>query len=96
LKVLGDIEEFNKAVQAVITTVRFDKDVNISVFETTIRVLGGLLSAHLQAEQRLPEYKVMNYILYIFFLDIIEIKLLYLGPIIDHVSGFGKSPLASL
>ena len=25
----------------------FDVDVNVSVFETTIRVLGGLLSAHI-------------------------------------------------
>ena len=25
----------------------FDLDVNVSVFETTIRVLGGLLSAHI-------------------------------------------------
>ena len=27
----------------------FRLDVNVSVFETTIRVLGGLLSAHLMA-----------------------------------------------
>jgi hypothetical protein len=62
---LGDVDEFNKAVKAVITTVRFDKDVNVSVFETTIRILGGLLSAHLQAEEQLPEYKVtIEYITY--------------------------------
>ena len=38
----------------------FDKDVVVSVFESTIRVMGGLLSAHLlavdPAYQLMPEY----------------------------------------
>lgn len=32
-----------------IETIGFNLDVNVSVFETTIRILGGLLSAHLLA-----------------------------------------------
>ena len=39
-KVLGEIEEFEKAVRLVIKDVSFDNDVVVSVFETNIRVLG--------------------------------------------------------
>ena len=37
---------FHLAVQEVIKTVSFHRDITISVFEATIRVMGGLLSAH--------------------------------------------------
>jgi len=47
LAVFGLHEEFIDAVERVIKNVHFDRDVTISVFESTIRVLGGLLSAHL-------------------------------------------------
>ncbi|CAK4078679.1 unnamed protein product [Aphanomyces euteiches] len=46
---LVDPVEFEAAVQRVIHTVSFDRDVTVSVFETTIRVVGGLLSAHMLA-----------------------------------------------
>ncbi|KAF0686062.1 Aste57867_22124 [Aphanomyces stellatus] len=46
---LVDADEFAAAVQRVIHTVSFDRDVTVSVFETTIRVVGGLLSAHMLA-----------------------------------------------
>ena len=39
-QVLGDVEEFEKAVRLVIEDVTFDTDVVVSVFETNIRVLG--------------------------------------------------------
>ena len=39
-QVLGDVEEFEKAVHLVIEDVTFDTDVVVSVFETNIRVLG--------------------------------------------------------
>ena len=39
-KVLGEVEEFEKAVRLVIKDVSFDNDVVVSVFETNIRVLG--------------------------------------------------------
>eukprot|EP01134_Creolimax_fragrantissima_P001377 CFRG1377T1 len=46
LAVMGDIELFYRAIDVVATTVTFDTSVIVSVFEVTIRVLGGLLSAH--------------------------------------------------
>ncbi|XP_063228642.1 ER degradation-enhancing alpha-mannosidase-like protein 3 isoform X2 [Bacillus rossius redtenbacheri] len=50
LVVLGDLQEFERAVKLVIRDVSFDSDVVVSVFETNIRVLGGLLSSHILAE----------------------------------------------
>ncbi|XP_059157646.1 ER degradation-enhancing alpha-mannosidase-like protein 3 [Physella acuta] len=49
LAVLGDLVEFDKAVRHVINDARFDADVVVSVFETNIRVLGGLLGGHVAA-----------------------------------------------
>ncbi|KAJ8895378.1 hypothetical protein PR048_000710 [Dryococelus australis] len=40
LVVLGDLQEFERAVKLVIRDVTFDSDVIVSVFETNIRVLG--------------------------------------------------------
>ena len=58
LVLLNDNAEFRRAV--VLLTSRlpnFDFDVNISLFETTIRILGGLMSAHLMAiDERLRIY----------------------------------------
>lgn len=44
---MGNTSEFKRAVQLVIDQVSFDKDVIVQVFEANIRLLGGLLSAHL-------------------------------------------------
>jgi hypothetical protein len=50
LVVLGNFSEFKRAVRMIDSELpSFDFDVNISVFETTIRILGGLVSAHLMA-----------------------------------------------
>ncbi|KAE8996066.1 ER degradation-enhancing alpha-mannosidase-like protein 3 [Phytophthora rubi] len=49
LAVLGDRDEFARAVKLVINSVSFDRDVTVSVFESTIRVIGGLVSAHMLA-----------------------------------------------
>eukprot|EP00123_Amoebidium_parasiticum_P015995 comp23235_c0_seq2/m.37917 comp23235_c0_seq2/g.37917 ORF comp23235_c0_seq2/g.37917 comp23235_c0_seq2/m.37917 type:complete len:562 (-) comp23235_c0_seq2:65-1750(-) len=65
LAVLGDFEEFINAVHLVTQNSRFNNDLVVSVFEVTIRALGGLLSAHVIAEEvqrkglntRLPPYK---------------------------------------
>ena len=56
LAVLGDIDRFDAAVRRVIQEVKFDVDVNVSVFETNIRAVGGLLSAHFLALRFLPWY----------------------------------------
>lgn len=47
LVVMGLHDEFNKAVDYITYNVSFDADINVSVFETNIRVVGGLLSAHM-------------------------------------------------
>ena len=57
LAIIGDYPEFRRAVKLVIRDVSFDKDVVVSVFESTIRVLGGLLSAHQLASD--PVYAIM-------------------------------------
>lgn len=49
--VLDDRQGFEMAVKNVIQWVSFDVDTKPQVFETTIRVLGGLLSGHLFANQ---------------------------------------------
>ncbi|XP_033095276.1 ER degradation-enhancing alpha-mannosidase-like protein 3 isoform X2 [Anneissia japonica] len=46
LALLGYHKQFEEAVQSVINDVTFDTDIVVSVFETNIRVLGGLLGAH--------------------------------------------------
>lgn len=50
LVILGDLKEFESAVKLIINDVSFDNNVIVSVFETNIRVLGGLLSAHILAD----------------------------------------------
>ncbi|XP_068617781.1 ER degradation-enhancing alpha-mannosidase-like protein 3 [Battus philenor] len=49
LVVMGDFSEFSRAVRLVLSDVSFDNDIVVSVFETNIRMLGGLLSAHVLA-----------------------------------------------
>ncbi|KAF7696767.1 hypothetical protein HF521_005185 [Silurus meridionalis] len=50
LALLNRMEEFEEAVKKTITDVSLDNDVVVSVFETNIRVLGGLLGAHTMAD----------------------------------------------
>ena len=49
--VMSDVVGFHKAVRNVIDWVSFDVNTKPQVFETNIRVLGGLLSAHLLASK---------------------------------------------
>ena len=49
LAVIGNASEFARGVRWVSENVDFDIDIDVSVFETTIRLLGGLLSAHMLA-----------------------------------------------
>ncbi|XP_063714231.1 ER degradation-enhancing alpha-mannosidase-like protein 1 isoform X2 [Symsagittifera roscoffensis] len=49
LYVMGDLDEFSRGVRLVSENVDFDTDTNVQVFEANIRVLGGLLSAHILA-----------------------------------------------
>lgn len=61
LVVLGDIAEFERAVKLIIKDVSFDSDIIVSVFETNIRVLGGLLSGHILAEYLQLNMNVMHW-----------------------------------
>jgi hypothetical protein len=56
LAILGDFTTFDAAIRRVIREITFDVDVNVSVFETNIRAVGGLLSAHFLAMKFLPWY----------------------------------------
>lgn len=48
LAIVGDSREFTSAVNWIMSHLTsFDFDTNVSVFETNIRILGGLLSAHM-------------------------------------------------
>ncbi|KAA3454539.1 putative alpha-mannosidase I MNS4 [Gossypium australe] len=49
LALLGDRERFTASVEWIGKNLQFDINKTVSIFETTIRVLGGLLSAHLIA-----------------------------------------------
>lgn len=67
LALLGDVSAFSKAVARVSSQLNFEMDENISVFETTIRILGGLLSAHIIAsdqENLFPESSSMYFFEY--------------------------------
>lgn len=60
--VFGECEQFASHVRKTTQYVSFDLDHPVSVFETTIRVLGGLLAAHVHAsdpgsECYLPKYQ---------------------------------------
>jgi len=46
LVVLNKLDDFERSVRYVTNHVTFDNDVVVSVFEVNIRVLGGLISAH--------------------------------------------------
>ena len=57
LGVFGDAEEFQHAMHMIISHTEFDLDIEVSVFELTIRALGGLVSAHRMAQD--PDLKLM-------------------------------------
>lgn len=61
LALLGDKERFVESVEWVGKNLRFDINKTVSVFETTIRILGGLLSAHLIASDYATGMKIPTY-----------------------------------
>ncbi|KHN88789.1 ER degradation-enhancing alpha-mannosidase-like protein 2 [Toxocara canis] len=46
LLIMGNETEFIRAASIVVNSTKVDANVNVSVFETNIRVVGGLLTAH--------------------------------------------------
>ncbi|PIA31515.1 hypothetical protein AQUCO_04900074v1 [Aquilegia coerulea] len=61
LALFGDREQFAVAVEWIGKNLRFDINKTVSVFETTIRVLGGLLSAHLIASDHATGMRITSY-----------------------------------
>ncbi len=61
LAIMGNKSEFVRGVARVCESVSFDQDVNVQVFEVTIRVLGGLLAAHLIAVDPAFDMRPPNY-----------------------------------
>ncbi|XP_070536651.1 ER degradation-enhancing alpha-mannosidase-like protein 2 isoform X2 [Ptychodera flava] len=51
LAIMGNHSEFQRVANILTKELRFDTDIDVSVFETNIRVIGGLLSAHLLSKQ---------------------------------------------
>lgn len=47
LAVMGNFSEFRRVAEIISARADFEANINVSVFETNIRVVGGLLSAHL-------------------------------------------------
>lgn len=60
LAVLGMYDEFEDAIHRLESEVRFDADLVVSVFETNIRVLGGLLGGHAAALEIQSKHNRMN------------------------------------
>ena len=67
LIILSNRTEFERVIKLIEKNLDFNKDINVSVFETNIRVIGGLLSAHL-----------LSYKLYVNEND--EVEMNYLDP----------------
>ncbi|XP_059446936.1 alpha-mannosidase I MNS4 [Corylus avellana] len=61
LALLGDRERFAASVEWIGKNLRFDINKTVSLFETTIRVLGGLLSGHLIASDYATGMKIPSY-----------------------------------
>ena len=48
---MGNYSEFRRVYSIVEKRTDFDANINVSVFETNIRIVGGLLAAHLVARR---------------------------------------------
>uniref|UniRef100_A0A6G1SF64 alpha-1,2-Mannosidase n=2 Tax=Aceria tosichella TaxID=561515 RepID=A0A6G1SF64_9ACAR len=63
LVMMGDIDEFQVSIKKIIKDLNFNMDITVSVFETNIRMLGGLLSAHVLAKAvQNPRDKSIRYL----------------------------------
>lgn len=51
LAVMGNYSEFRRVAEIISARADFEANINVSVFETNIRVVGGLISAHLLSKK---------------------------------------------
>ena len=49
LAILGNCSEFERVARWAVANIDFDRNITVSLFETNIRILGGLLSSHMMA-----------------------------------------------
>ncbi|XP_072015808.1 ER degradation-enhancing alpha-mannosidase-like protein 3 isoform X2 [Amphiura filiformis] len=61
LALLGLFDKFEEAVKLIIKDVSFDTDIVVSVFETNIRMMGGLLGGHVMALEIMQRGKYMQW-----------------------------------
>ena len=54
---MGNYSEFRRVYTIIEKRTDFDANINVSVFETNIRIVGGLLAAHLVARRAGVEVK---------------------------------------
>lgn len=59
---MGKLKEFEKAVKNVIETTHFNNDIVVSVFETNIRMIGGLIGGHISALYLKEKYRRNKYL----------------------------------
>ena len=59
LAVMGNYSEFRRVYSIIEKRTDFDANINVSVFETNIRIVGGLLAAHLVARRAGVEVKTI-------------------------------------
>jgi mannosidase alpha-like ER degradation enhancer 2 len=62
LVIMGNCSEFERIARWAIDNIDFDRNKTVSLFETNIRILGGLLSSHMMAmDPDLPCFKARPY-----------------------------------
>ena len=88
LVILGNYTEFKRAIRLISLEIySFNYDTSVSVFETTIRILGGLLSAHLFAIDPLLQIYVCKTIFLSFHIIIIIFLFIYLfSPVLKVIN----------
>ncbi|PPR91270.1 hypothetical protein GOBAR_AA29406 [Gossypium barbadense] len=92
LALLGDRERFTASVEWIGKNLQFDINKTVSIFETTIRVLGGLLSAHLIASDYATGMRIPSYDNEL--LDLAEDLARRLLPAFDTPTGIGPGSLS--
>ena len=59
---MGNYSEFRRVYSIIEKRTDFDANINVSVFETNIRIVGGLLAAHLVARRAGVEVGIIGFL----------------------------------
>lgn len=85
LATMGNKTEFQRVVGLIMEKANFDVNINVSVFETNIRILGGLLSGHLMSKRYVSAVRQMP--LQLEFSFLLKLKIL---PDISFMTDVGN------